>query len=47
MEECEVPPVARCMQRGRRFRDVFSNDRRVADLFVAMPELVVRKPDRF
>ena len=47
MEEREVSAVARGMQRGRGFRDVLADDRRIADLFIAVSELVVRKADGF
>ncbi len=41
----QVPPVAGGMQRGRRFGQVFADDRVVADLLVAEHELEVRQPD--
>ena len=34
------------MQRRRGLCDVFADDSRVADLLVAMPELVMREADR-
>ncbi len=46
VEDCKVAAIARGMQRRRRFRDVFPHDRRVADLPVAEPQLVMREADR-
>ena len=47
VEQREIAAVARGMQRRRRLRDVLADDRRVADLLVAEPELVVREADGF
>ncbi len=47
MEEREVTAIAGGVQRRSRFRDVFTDDRAVADLFVAETELVVREADGF
>ena len=45
MEERQVPPIARGMERGRGFGDVLANDRGVANLFVTEPELIVGEAD--
>ena len=45
MHEREVAPIARRVQRGRGLCDVLAHDRHVADLAVALAELVVREPD--
>ena len=41
----EVAPVAGGVQRGRRLGDVLADDRHVADLAIALPELVVGEAD--
>ena len=46
VQEGEVAPIAGGVQRRRGLRDVLADDRRVADLLVAEPELVVREADR-
>ena len=45
MYEREMPPVAGGEQRRGRLRDVFADDRDVADLPIALTELVVGEPD--
>ncbi len=47
VQQREIAPVAGGMQRRRGLRDVLADDGRVADLLVAVPELVVREADRF
>ena len=47
VKQREVSPVARGVQRRRGFGDVLADDGRVADLFVAVAELVVREADGF
>ena len=47
MKQREVSPVARCMERRCGFGDVLADDRRVADLLVAVAELVVGEADGF
>ena len=41
-----MAPIACRMQDGRRLGDVLAHDREVADLLVALAELVVSKADR-
>ena len=45
VHEREVPAVAGRVQRGRRLRDVLPDDGDVADLAIALAELVVREAD--
>ena len=47
VKQREVAAVAGGVQRRRGLRDVLADDRRVADLLVAEPELVVREADGF
>ena len=47
MQQREVPPVAGRVQRGRGFRDVLADDGGIADLLVAVAQLVVGQPDGF
>ncbi len=45
VDQREMTPVAGGVQRRRRFRDVLADDGDVADLAIALAELVVREPD--
>ena len=45
VDEREMTAIAGGVQRGGRLRDVLADDGGVADLPVALPELVVREPD--
>ena len=45
MDQREVTAIAGGVQRGRGLGDVLADDRDVADLAVALAELVVREPD--
>ena len=46
MQQREIAPIACGVQRRRGFGDVLSDDSGVADLFVAVAELVVGESDR-
>ena len=45
VEERQIPPIARGMQRGRGLGDVLANDRRVAHLLVTESQLIMREAD--
>ena len=47
MQQREIAPVSSGVQRRCGLRDVLADDGRVADLLVAVSELVVREADRF
>jgi hypothetical protein len=45
VDEREVPAIARRLQRRRGLGDVLADDRDVADLAIALAELVMREAD--
>src|SRR5712691_3769203 len=47
MDEREIPTIAGGMKSRRRLGDMLADDRRIANLLVTVPELVMREPDGF